>query len=85
MKRLFVVMCLLPSLLFGAGKRTKCDEIVNACEEVVKAQDQAIVNLKKSVVVLKQELESEKKRTPAWMLILGGIAAGVILNSTVGK
>lgn len=83
-KNLFIIL-LLPCLSFGMSKPKSCDRALIACEEVIEAQDQAIVNLRKSVVNLKQQIEEEKKRSPAWMLILGGIAAGVILNSTLGK
>jgi hypothetical protein len=62
-----------------------CPKALQACEEVIKAQDQAIDNLKKNAIVLKKELENEKRNTPAWVLVVGGIALGVILNSTIRR
>lgn len=75
-----IVMLLAAQLSFG-----DCPNALKACEDVIEAQDQAIVNLKKQVVVLKEELEQEKRTTPSWVLIVGGIALGVILNSTIRK
>lgn len=63
----------------------KCDSYVKACEETVAAQDQAIDNLKKSVKVLKEELNKERTSTPRWVLVVGGMAIGVILSSLVSK
>lgn len=76
---------LLVLILMAQLSLADCPKALQACEEVVQAQDQAIDNLKKHVIVLKRELEQEKRQTPAWVLIVGGIAAGVILNSTLGK
>lgn len=79
MKKILVIL-LTASLTFG-----DCPKALQACEEVIVAQDHAIDNLKKSVKILKEELENEKRTTPAWVLIVGGIATGVVLHSIAGK
>lgn len=72
-------------LLTASVSFADCTKALKACEEVIEAQDQAIDNLKQQTIVLKKELEQERRTTPAWVLIVGGIAAGVILNSTLSK
>jgi uncharacterized membrane protein len=62
-----------------------CNKYVKACEETVKAQDKAIDNLKKSVKILKEEVEEAKPIAPSWVVLVGGIAIGVILHSTLKK
>lgn len=76
---------LLAILLIANMSFADCPKALQACEEVIEAQDQAIDNLKKQVIILKEELEEEKKSTATWVLIVGGIAIGVILNSTIRK
>jgi hypothetical protein len=41
--------------------------------------------LKKSVIVLKKELEQSKRTTPTGVLIVGGIATGIIISSVVRR
>lgn len=83
--RLAIVLLLISQISLGMAKPSKCENTLKACEDVIQAQDKAIDNLKKSVIVLKQELEQEQKRTPGWVVLVGGIAIGVILNSTLRK
>lgn len=76
---------LLILLLIAQMSFADCPKSLQACEEVVQAQDQAIDNLKNHVIVLKRELEQEKNHVPSWVFIVGGMALGVILNSSLRK
>jgi hypothetical protein len=62
-----------------------CPKALQACEDVIVAQDQAIDNLKKQVILLKEEVEKEKRTTPAWVLIVGGMALGIVSYSLTRK
>lgn len=76
---------LLILLLVAQMSFADCPKALQACEDVIQAQDKAIDNLKKQVIVLKKEVEQEKRTTPTWVLIAGGMALGVILNSTIRR
>lgn len=78
-----LILLLVGNLCFADAK--KCNNYVKACEETVAAQDQAIDNLEKSVKVLKEELNKERSSTPRWVLVVGGVAMGIILSSFVSK
>jgi hypothetical protein len=83
MNKLIITLCLVSQLALAESK--ECKDYVKACEETIAAQDKAIDNLKKSVKILKEELADAEKQTPSWVLIVGGIAVGVILNSTLRR
>jgi hypothetical protein len=78
------ILILLLIFTFSVNGQT-CDKYVKACEDTVKAQDIAIDNLKKSVKVLKEELENSKPIAPSWVVLVGGVALGIILHSTLKK
>jgi hypothetical protein len=80
-KNSIIVLLLLTVPVYGQN----CNKYVKACEQTVKAQDKAIDNLKKSVKILKEELEESKPVAPTWVILVGGIALGVIMHSTLKK
>jgi len=76
---------LLILLLSAQISFADCPKALRACEEVIVAQDQAIDNLKKQVIILKEEVEREKRNTPTWVLIVGGMALGIVSYSLTRK
>lgn len=83
MSKYLLIVFLVSQLCLG--NEQKCEKALSACEEVIHAQDKAIDNLKKSVIVLKKELEQSKRTTPTWVLIIGGIATGIVISSVVRR
>lgn len=76
------LLCIILAAQVACGD---CPKALQACEDVIVAQDQAIDNLKKHVIILKQEVEKEKRATPSWVLIVGGMALGIVSYSLIRK
>ena len=76
------LLCIILSAQIALGD---CPKALQACEDVIQAQDQAIDNLKKHVILLKEEVEREKRTTPTWVLIVGGMALGIVSYSLIRK